>query len=366
MWARAVAKSLETAAGWLGRRLPMPGLARALIRALIRALFRTLGRTSIWAQWLCGLGLAALTAPAAAGPAATNAGTSAGTSAAAPLTVCMAANNPPLSHQANGQPRGLDVRIASAAAAALGRDLVVLLFESDYEKESSLTHEVNALLSAGVCDAVSGFPLLHSNLGPATRATSRTPDYPGAKRKRDRPFVPLGTLAASRAYLAATLGVVLRDGTVPMARLGDLGERRLGVVSGTLAGSVAMTWRNGKLRPNLVSLTQREDALAELAQPASPRFDALFLPLALFDGWKLQHPGTALVAAGMRRPIGINLGFVTLQAAADVRGALDRVIGQTLGDGNLARWAADEGVSWAPPVAPEVSSGPSMADLAAD
>ena len=281
----------------------------------------------------------------------------------------MAANNPPLSHQANGQPRGLDVRIASAAAAALGRDLVVLLFESEYEKESSLTHEMNALLSAGVCDAVSGFPLLHSNLGPATRATSRTPDYPGAKRKRERPFVPLGTLVASRAYLAATLGVVLRDGTVPMARLGDLGERRLGVVSGTLAGSVAMTWRHGKLRPNLVSLTQREDALAELAQPARPadqRFDALFLPLALFDGWKLQHAATPLVAASLRRPIGINLGFVTLQAAADVRGALDRVIGQALGDGNLARWAADEGVTWSPPVAPEVSSGPSLADLAAD
>lgn len=289
---------------------------------------------------------------------------------AAPLVVCMADDNPPLSYQVKDQPRGLDVRIANAAAQALGRELVVLPFDSSYEKESSLTHEVNALLSSGLCEAVSGFPLLASDLGPATRATSRTPDTPGAKRKRERPFIPLGTLVASRAYLSAALGVVQRSGAAPLERLGDLGERRLGVVSGTLAGSVAMTWRNGQLRPGLVSLTQREDALAELAQAAPPsgnrRFDALFVPLALFDGWQLQHPGSPLVAANFRRNLGINLGFVTLEAAAEVRGALDRSIQQALVDGSLARWAAEEGVSWTAPVAPEVSRGPSLADLAAD
>ena len=39
---------------------------------------------------------------------------------------------------------------------------------------------------------------------------------------------------------------------------------------------------------------------------------------------------------------------------------------QARANGQLARWAADEGVSWAEPVAPEVSRGPSLADLAAD
>ena len=90
------------------------------------------------------------------------------------------------------------------------------------------------------------------------------------------------------------------------------------------------------------------------------------MPLALFDGWQLQHPGSPLVAANFRRNLGINLGFVTLEAAAEVRGALDRSIQQALADGSLARWAAEEGVSWTAPVAPEVSRGPSLADLAAD
>jgi ABC-type amino acid transport substrate-binding protein len=284
----------------------------------------------------------------------------------------MAADNAPLSYQVQRQPRGLDVRIATAAAKALGRELVVLPFETEFEKESSLTHEVNALLSSGVCDAVSGFPLLASDLGPATRPTSRTPDYPGAKRKRERPFLPLGTLVASRAYLAVSLGVVQRPGAPTLAQLGDLGDRRLGTVSGTLASAVAMAWHQGALRPKLVSLSQREDALTELAKPVGPagpsssRIDAAFVPLALFDGWQLAHPATPLVAAAYRRPIGINLGFVTLAPAADVRAALDRVITDALADGSLPRWAAEEGVSWAAPVAPEVSRGPSLAELTAD
>ena len=288
---------------------------------------------------------------------------------AVPLTVCMAADNAPLSHRVAGQPRGLDVRIAQAAAQVLGRELVVVFFESEYEKESTLAHEVNALLSAGLCDAVSGFPLLAGDLGPPSRASSRTPDYPGAKRKRERPYVPLSPLAASRAYQAVALGVVLRPGSTPLAGLGDLGERRLGAVSGTLASAVAMGWRQGALRKQVVSLNLREDGLAELAGPApaaSRRFDAAFVALAMFDGWRLLHPDTLLVAANYRRPIGVNLGFVTLDSASAVRAALDGVITPALADGRLARWAAEEDASWAAPTAPDVTRGPSLADLAAD
>ena len=285
---------------------------------------------------------------------------------AAPLTVCMAADNPPLSWQAGGTARGLDVRIATALAQAVGRELVVLPFDTSYEKESALTNEVNALLSAWLCDVASGFPLLASDLGPAARATSRTPDYPGARRKRERPFVPLGTLVASRAYLAVSLGAVQRPDAPPLAQLADLGERRLGAVSGTLASAVALGWRQGALRPKVVSLTQREDVLAELAKPTGSRIDVAFMPLALYDGWQLTHPATRLVAADYRRSIGINLGFVTLAPAAELRAALDRVIVDALADGSLARWAREEGVSWSAPAAPDVSRGPSLAELIAD
>ena len=302
------------------------------------------------APWLTGLWLVC-------------AGSAAMAQAGAAFTVCMADDNAPLSYQVKGQPRGLDLRIAQAAAAELGRPLKVMVFESDYEYESRLTHEVNAMLSLGVCDAASGFPLITDDLGPPGRPNARPPEYPGgAKRKRERPFVPLGTLTGSRAYSAVALGVALRDPANPMASLAELGERKLGVVSGTLAGSVAQMWRSGTLRSRLVSLTQKEEPLDELAGPA-PRFDAIIMPLALFDGWKMRHPDTKVAAAQWRRPIGVNLGFVTLAGATDARNALNTVIGRALADGQMARWAAEEGMSWLPPIAPDVGPGPGIGDL---
>lgn len=287
--------------------------------------------------------------------------------APAPLVVCMADDNPPLSRVEKGEAHGLDLRIAQAVAAHLGRPLKVQAFESEYEGDSQLTHEVNAMLSLGLCDAASGFPLLSADLGAPSRPTARPPGYPGGKRsKRDRPFVPLGNLVASRAYSAAVLGVVLRDPTQPLAALTELGERRLGVLSGTLAGSVALMWRNGALRSRVVSLSQNEDMLGLMSKDSagpSPKFDAALMPLALFDGWKLRHPGSSLTAAQWRRPIGVNFGFVTLSSATEVRSAIDAVIGRSLGDGQMARWAAEEGMSWMPPIAPDVGPGPTIGDL---
>lgn len=286
-----------------------------------------------------------------------------------PLTVCVAADNPPLSHMVNGQPKGLDLRIAQAAADSLGRPLKVVPFESEYEKESTLAHEIAALLSAGLCDAASGFPLLTGDFGPPTRASARTPDYPGAKRKRDRPYVTLQAMAPGRGYVSVALGVVLPAGGAPLDKLTDLGERKMGVISGTLAGTVAMGWKFGTLRKQLVSLNQRETPLDEMAQaPAGSalRFNAVMLPLALFDGWRLQHPGATLVAAGWRRPIGVNLGFVTLQTDTAVRPAIDAVVTRALADGSLQRWAVEEGVTWSPPVQPDVGRAPSMLELVAE
>lgn len=306
-------------------------------------------RLAIWAAGMLTSG-AALAQPAA-------------------LTVCVAADNPPLSHLVAGQLRGLDLRIAQAAASALARPLKVVPFETAYEKESTFTHEVAALLAAGVCDAVSGFPLVVGEFGAPTRDSSRTPDYPGARRKRERPYIPLQAIAPSRGYISAVLGVVLPAGALPLASLNDLGERRLGAVAGTLGGAVAMGWKFGALRNRVVTLNQRENPLDELARPPAgpaPRFDAVLTPLALFDGWRVQHPGATLEAAAWRRPLGMNLGFVTLASDATVRPAFDAAIGAALADGSLARWAAEEGVTWSPPEAPDVGRGPSLLQLMSD
>ena len=151
----------------------------------------------------------------------------------APLVVCMADGNPPLSHRVGKEPAGLDVAVARAIAAEAGRPLKVMLFESELERDTSLAHEVNALLSSGVCELASGFALFAPDLGAPGRATARTPDHAGAKPRRQRPFVELGKLAGSRAYYTSAMGVVTRDASLRVETLADLQGSRVGAVTGT-------------------------------------------------------------------------------------------------------------------------------------
>ena len=283
---------------------------------------------------------------------------------AEPLRVCVSQDNPPLSQVRQGQVSGFDIRLAQAIAQASGRELKVLPFETEFEKESTLAHEVNALLSAGQCDLVSGFPLLRSDLGPPGRTSARTPDYPGAKRKRERPFVALGELVASAPYLASMLGVVQAPGQPPVKVLMDLQGRKTGAVTGTLAGSLISLYRGGALRAQMVTLSQRESAWAALE---TGRIDSLLVSTAAYDAYRLHSPSTELKLAELRRPIGLNLGFVALASAPEeLLKVTNQVIAQAMADGRLQQWAEQEGLNWSPPTLPAVSGGPTLGSLLED
>ena len=280
--------------------------------------------------------------------------------AAPPLTVCVAENNPPLSYQAGKETRGLDIRLAQAIAAELDRPLKLIPFESKFEADSALTHEVNALLSSGVCELASGFPLLASDLGAATRPTARVPDYPGAKRPPLRDWVPLGTLMPSKAYHAVALGLLVRDGARTSATLGSPGDARIGVTAGTLAGTAVTLYRGGRLRPQLVSLSRDQDALAQLD---AGLFDATLASLDRYDAWRLTHPDTLVRRAAYVHPLRINIGFVALAGQTQTLAAADRVITRALGDGDLQRWSDASGTSWIVPADPQVGRAIGLPDL---
>jgi ABC-type amino acid transport substrate-binding protein len=284
----------------------------------------------------------------------------AGSGAAAPLVVCVAENNPPLSYAEGQEVRGLDARIAQAIAAELDRPLKLIPFESKYEMESTLSHEVNALLSSGVCELASGFPLLAGDLGPATRPTSRVPDYPGAARRPQRPWVPLGELAPSRAYHAVALGLLVREAARESATLANPGDARIGVTAGTMAGTAVTLYRSGKLRPQLVGLSKTQDALEELD---AGRIDATLASLDRFDAWRLAHAGSPVRRAAYLHPLRINIGFVARAESAGVLAAANRVIGRALADGELQRWSAAAGTSWFEPAEPQVGRAIGLPDL---
>ena len=283
-----------------------------------------------------------------------------GAAMAQPLTVCMADDNPPLSYRVQGVAQGLDVRVAQAIAHETGRPLQTLLFESKYERESTLSQEVNALLSSGVCDMASGFALLAGDVGPPARPTARVPDYPGAKRRPQRPWVELGTLVPTRPYHAMAMGLVVRGPARENATLADLGDARIGVISGTLAGTALSLHRNGKLRPHLVSLSQTQDVLEQLE---AGRIDVTLVALNRLDAWRLAHPDTTLKRAAYLHPLRINIGFVTRAEAGALREAADRVIDAAIADGTLQRWALQTGTTWFQPTLPYVGAGIGFGDL---
>lgn len=279
---------------------------------------------------------------------------------AQPVTVCMAEDNPPLSYLAKGEMRGLDVRIAQAFAAELKRELRIVPFESKLEGETTLSQQVNALLSSGVCDIASGFALMAGDLGPPGRPTARVPDYPGAKRTPQRPWVALGTLVPSRAYHAMAMGLVVRDEQRAGATLAEPGDARIGVVTGTLSGTAVSMFRNGKLRSQLVSLSRTENVFEQLE---ANRFDATLVALDRLDAWRLSHPDTPLRRTPYLHPLRINIGFVARSDAPEVLAAASRVIERALASGELQRWAAESGTTWITPAEPQVGAPFSLAEL---
>ena len=290
--------------------------------------------------------MAAMLLSAGAAPAQTAPAT-----AAAPLKVCLSEDNAPLSTMRQRQMVGFDAALAQAVGRELGREVRLVPFEPEVEKEAMLTHEVNALLSSGVCDLVTGFPLLKSDLGAPTRARFKAPDHPGAKPPRERPYIELGTLIHSQPYLGSAL-VVVQRADAPAARgLGDLKGRKVAAVAGTLEGTLIAMYGGGALNAGMVSMGQREDVWAALK---SGRVDALLVPTTALDAHRQREPAST-VQAGPPRPLGINLGFVALAAQAPLLDAVNRVVARAQAGGDLQRWASDAGLSWVPPTAPVVA-----------
>jgi ABC-type amino acid transport substrate-binding protein len=158
------------------------------------------------------------------------------------------------------------------------------------------------------------------------------------------------------------MGVVTGDPGMRVESLADLKQYRIGAVSGTLAGSALMLYRNGLLQPSIVSLTQHESALQALA---AGRVDATLVALAGYDAYRRAHPEAKLYRAKYVHPLRINLGFVGLEEAPALAAA-SRVIERALADGELAEWAERSGVTWIAPQAPDINPPFSLFSLRSD
>ena len=264
-----------------------------------------------------------------------------------PLAVCVAEGNAPYAARANGAASGFDVALATAIAARLQRPLKLLWYEVELEKETSPSLEVNALLSAGLCELAAGYVLYAPALGAPAAAAARPPDHDGAKPKRQRARVTLERLIASEPYQASALTVVLRPGLegASVRSLADLQALRTGTVAGSLAGSILMLYRDGTLRGNLVSLGWRDDPLRELE---AGRFDAALIELNRLDAYRMKNAGTRLAATGYLLPLRFNLGFAALESRRELIESVNAILRELQAQGRLSAIALGAGLTHVP------------------
>lgn len=276
----------------------------------------------------------------------------------APLSVCMGEDNAPMSVGRKGQLSGFDVQMAQAVAKELDRPLRLVPFESELEQDANFPIEVNALLSAGVCDLVSGFPLLAADLGQPGRLKAKPPDYPGAKRPADRATVLLGTLVASKPYQGMALQLVQRLDVPAANRLGELRGQKVGAVAGTLEGTLIATFGGGVLVPSMVSMGKLDDRWAALE---GGKVDAMLVPSTAWDMYRRSKADAPLqLRAGTPISLGINLGWVALAGHPELIEAVNRVAGQ---EAQLLQWAQISGLQRLTPTEPAVASELSLAAL---
>lgn len=281
--------------------------------------------------------------------------------AAQPLKVCMAENNAPFSARLRGGMSGFDVEMTRALAKSLGRLLEIIPFESKLENESTLTQEVNAMLSSGVCELVSGFPLIAEDLGAPTRPVARVPDHPGARNPpRLRPWITLQPLTASDAYQAVVMTLAVKKQDYAQLTLAEPQDARFGAITGTLGGAALMLYRGGRLRPQIVSLSRTEDLLQQIEDG---RIDAALVAYDRLDLWKQKHPDSPLRSTGYVYPLRINLGYVALSSSGGLLEQTNAFLREAVRQGWPALWARSTGLTYIAPQPPFVAPGPRVTDL---
>ncbi len=266
------------------------------------------------------------------------------------LTVCLQANDPPLSVSGG---EGFAVALSRKIAERLGRDLRVQWFVSRDDPDANLAKDSNALLSDGHCQLVAEYPLIADMLGRPYAPTAKLPPFDGATPEDRRRWIELGELVATQPYRLDVLTVVLaaKDANRPIHTLADLDGLKVGVQTATLADAIAMRYAGGRLIEHVVHLP---DARALFGRLQRGELDAAFVALRELDAWKLRHGSDGLTPTGYVHSIVFNMGFVGVASEMKLIDGVNAAIAALQGSDALAPLARDAGLTYMPPRDPAV------------
>lgn len=273
--------------------------------------------------------------------------------AADTLTVCVEESSDPYSWKRGENTGGVDLLVSEAVARALGRELSLLWFETENEEESFPDREANALLSAGRCDLVAGYPLYKGALGVPAVPTGTLPGHQGAKPGQRGKRVPLGVLAPSRPYHHAPFQVIVgpKGWGREIVTLGDLKGLRLGAEQGTLTDAIVMAYRGGYFADDVAHVVPQSGILARMEAGA---FDAVIIELHRFDAYRRRTPNTQLRATEYRHALGFNMGFVGLARRQDLLDQVNGALDDLMRAGKIEAFSAAVGMTFVAPTEPAI------------
>ena len=266
------------------------------------------------------------------------------------LTVCLQANDPPLSTRGG---EGFAVALSREIAERLGRDLSVQWFVSRDDPDANLAKDADALLSDGHCQLVAEYPLVADMLGRPYSPTAKLPPFDGATPEDRRRWIKLGELVPTRPYRLDTLTVVLaaKDANRPIHTLADLDGMKVGVQTATLADAIAMRYAGGRLIERVVHVP---DARALFGPLQNGDLDAAFVSLREFDAWRLRHGANGLAPTGYIHSIGFNMGFVGLASESKLIDDVTAAIAALQASDAIAPLARAAGLTYVAPREPAV------------
>ncbi|WP_162931667.1 transporter substrate-binding domain-containing protein [Mesorhizobium sp. DCY119] len=212
--------------------------------------------------------------------------------------------------------------------------------------------DANALLSAEKCHLFAAYPLFSGMLGLPAIENGKLPEHEGGRGGPRGQRVRLGVLVATHAYHAAPLEIILGSRIDRQVKsLADLKGLKLGARAATLAGTLLLSYKGGVYMPDIVTLPVREDVLPALEDG---KFDATLVERHHFDAWKKRHPDSKLKTSGYYHPVIVNFGYTALETNAALVSEVNIAIGAMIADGTAARIAAEAGMTFFMPTAPEV------------
>jgi ABC-type amino acid transport substrate-binding protein len=284
---------------------------------------------------------------------------------AAPLRICLQADDPPLSSRHAGEASGFDVALARLIAERLGRPLEIQWFTTRDDPDSNPVTEANALLSDGHCALVAGYPLLAEKLGRPRAATGKLPPFEGATPEDRRRWISLGALMPTRAYRFDAITAALSPDRAGRAvqSLGDLADLRIGVEIHGIPDLIAMSYRAGELAEHVVHFSRSRELFGQLEAGS---IDVALVEQRELDAWRLAHPATGVAGTGYTHSVGFNIGFVGLAAGNAPVAEVDAVLADLLADGSLGGMARAASMTYLAPRPPDISAGPSLSALRGD